>query len=108
MNVFKRLKRLRTPLTTKEGIFEDGHAIGQSPPKAHGFVGGAPDRGDLSPRDCQIEHGGSTPLQLADPPSLEMLARKRGPVHTQFGPILATIRERPPKNTRRGAEIVVS
>jgi hypothetical protein len=53
--------------------------------------------GDLSPRDCQIEHGGSTPLQLADPPSLEMLARKRGPVHTQFGPILATIRERPPK-----------
>ena len=35
-----------------------------------------------------------------------MLALKRGPVHTRFGPILATIRERPPKNTRRGTEIV--
>ena len=55
-----------------------------------------------------VEHGGSTPLQSADPPSLRMLARKRGPVHTQFGPFLATIRKRPPKNTRRCAEIVVS
>jgi hypothetical protein len=78
-------------------IFEDGHAIGRSSPKAHGFVGGAPDRGDLSPRDCQIEHGGSTPLQFADPPSPRMLARICGPVHTQFGPFLAMNRERPPK-----------
>ena len=62
-----------------------------------------PGPGDLSPRDCQIEPGGSTPLQLADPPSLRMLARKRGPVHTQFGPILATIRERPPKKSRVAA-----
>jgi hypothetical protein len=52
--------------------------------------------------ESAVEHGGSTPLQPADPPSLLMLARKRGPVHTQFGPILATIRERPPK-TRAAA-----
>ena len=76
--------------------------------KAHSFVNGALDRGDLSPRGCQIEHGGSAPLQSTDPPSLRMLARNRGPVHTQFGPFLATIQERPPKNTRRSTEIVVS
>ena len=50
-------------------------------------------------RKRTLEHGGSSPLQPGDPPSLRMLARKPGPVHTQFGPILATIRERPPKTS---------
>jgi hypothetical protein len=67
-----------------------------------------PGPGDLSPRDCQIKYGGSAPLQFTDPPSPQMLARNRGPVHTQFGPFLAINRERPPKNTRRSADIVVS
>jgi len=82
-NISKRLKPLWTLLTTREVVYEGGRTI--------------------RPR-----YGGPTPLQLADPPLLRMLARKRGPVHTQFGPILATIRERPPKNTRRYSEIVVS
>jgi hypothetical protein len=44
MNVSKRLKRLRTLLTTKEGVFENGHTIWRTPQKAHGFVSGALDR----------------------------------------------------------------
>ena len=60
------------------------------------------------PLSGQIVHGGSAPLQTADPPSPRMLARNRGLVKTKCCPFLATIRERSPKNTRRSAEIVVS